>query len=356
MQKPIHEPAHHKHAQEHAEEPADEPAQACDCANGCNCGDNCKCGPSCQCVSCHEEHKAGCGCESGCKCGESCKCGPNCKCAECYMDVAPKYKAEWYQGTDKLKDQVAIITGGDSCIGRSVSCLFAREGCKIVIAYLTNTQDADETKRVVEEEEHSECLLIQCDVNCKETADKIVQQTMDKFGRIDVLVNCAGSEHAVFKLEDLSEAELERTFGTNIFGVMYMCQAVLPIMRKQKSGCIINTGSVTSYDPCPVMVDHDASKGAVISFSRGLAKQVAEDNIRVNCVAPGLIWTPYLYGHCKEEESVKHYMRKLSKHTPMQRLGHPEDVAPTYVFLASRMSSYFTGQTLHPNGGMFVHT
>jgi len=279
---------------------------------------------------------------------------------EAEMKDAPMFKAEWYKGTGKLSDQVAIVTGGDSGIGRSVAVLYAREGARVVIVYLSDDEakDAQETKRVIEQEENSECLLLQADVGKHKNAKKIVSETLDKFGRVDILVNNAGYQRVTQKLEDITPEQMRRTFDTNIFGTIFLTQAVLPFMRQRKSGCIINNTSVNNYDPMPQLLDYDATKGAITAFSRALAKQVAKDNIRVNCVAPGPIWTPLIPSSFGQDlpqgkEMMKNFGQEM---TLLKRAGQPEEVATAFVFLASKDGNYFTGQTLHPNGGMFVHT
>jgi len=264
------------------------------------------------------------------------------------MDPPPKYDAPWYKGSDKLKDKVAIITGGDSGIGRSVAILYAREGADVSIIYHRNDKDAEETKQLVEKE-GGKCLLLKGDVSKKKDCDEFVKKTVDKFGKLDILVNHAGIQYAHDDFMEITEEQLVHTFEVNVYSQFFMAQAALPHLKK--GACIINTSSVNSYKGNASLIDYSATKGANTAFTYSLAQSLAEKGIRVNSVAPGPIWTPLIPStfdekHCKE----------FGKNTPLGRPGQPEECAPAYVFLASQDSSYITGQTIHPNGGRIVGT
>lgn len=266
---------------------------------------------------------------------------------ESKMNPEPSFLNPNYRGTNKLKEKVAIITGGDSGIGRSVSVLYAREGAKVVIVYLESHQDAQKTKEYVEKE-GGECLLISGDVGKKEFCQQVVQKTLDRFNKIDILVNHAGYQKKCAKLEDLTEEQLFHTFSANVFGYFFMTQACLPHLKKGSS--IINTTSVNAHKGNPALIDYSATKGANRAFTYSLAIHLAERGIRVNAVAPGPIWTPFIPG-AFEEEKVKGF----GKQTLLGRPGQPEELSPTYVFLASETdSSYINGATIHVNGGMIV--
>jgi NAD(P)-dependent dehydrogenase (short-subunit alcohol dehydrogenase family) len=251
-----------------------------------------------------------------------------------------------YAGSGRLEGKTALITGGDSGIGRAVSVLFAREGANIAIVYLEEDKDAAETKRQVEEEGQS-CLLLRGDVASAKFCADAVKQTVKEFGGLDVLVNNAAEQHADDTLEDISEAQLDRTFRTNFFGYFFMTQAAL---RHLKEGAaIINTASVTAYRGQTVLIDYSATKGAIITFTRSLSQSLAKEGIRVNAVAPGPIWTPLIPASFDAKQ-----VAEFGKHVPLGRAGQPNEVAPCHLFLACEDSSYMTGQVLHPNGGEMV--
>jgi NAD(P)-dependent dehydrogenase (short-subunit alcohol dehydrogenase family) len=251
-----------------------------------------------------------------------------------------------YAGSGRLEGKTALITGGDSGIGRAVSVLFAREGANIAIVYLEEDKDAAETKRQVEEEGQS-CLLLRGDVASAKFCADAVKQTVKEFGGLDVLVNNAAEQHADETLEDISEAQLDRTFRTNFFGYFFMTQAAL---RHLKEGAaIINTASVTAYRGQTVLIDYSATKGAIITFTRSLSQSLAKEGIRVNAVAPGPIWTPLIPASFDAKQ-----VAEFGKHVPLGRAGQPNEVAPCHLFLACEDSSYMTGQVLHPNGGEMV--
>ena len=255
-----------------------------------------------------------------------------------------------YEGEDvfsKLAGKVAIITGGDSGIGRATAVLFAREGANVVVAYLDEHEDAEETKRKVEEE-GQECLLIAGDVGDEKHCIKIVEETVSKFGRLDILVNNAAVQYPQENIEDISSEQLERTFRTNIFAYFYMAKAALKHLKKGSS--IINTTSVTAYRGSSHLLDYASTKGAIVAFTRSLSQNLASRGIRVNGVAPGPIWTPLIPASFPEDQ-----VAEFGSDVPLARPGQPEEVAPSYLFLASEDSSYMTGQVLHPNGGEIIN-
>ncbi|ELR24970.1 seed maturation protein PM34, putative [Acanthamoeba castellanii str. Neff] len=266
------------------------------------------------------------------------------------MEPAPQYLAPNYKGSEKLKDKVAIITGGDSGIGRSVSILYAREGADVVIVYLPEEQkDADTTKGLVEKEGR-QCLCIPGDLKKSDFCDSVVDQTIKRFGKLDILVNNASSQWECEKIEDITDEQLETTFRTNIFSMFYMARASVKHMKE--GSCIINTTSVTCYRGMKTLLDYSSTKGAITTFTYSLSQNLVERGIRVNGVAPGPIWTPLIPASFKPER-VKTFGQE---DCPMGRAGQPEEVAPCYVFLASNAdSSYISGQVLHPNGGSPVH-
>lgn len=264
------------------------------------------------------------------------------------MTPSPEYSFKCWKGSDKLKDKVAIITGGDSGIGAAVALLFAREGCDVVISYTEREQkDADYTKRAVEDEGRR-CILVPGDISKKSKCEEIVKKCVDEFGRVDILVNNAAIQFVTEKLEDLSEEQLEQVFRTNIFSFFFLSQLCLPHMSE--GSAIINSTSVNSFKGHSTLLDYTSTKGAITAFTRALSGNVAKRGIRVNCVAPGPIWTPLIPSSFPEEK-----VETFGKSVPLGRPGQPEEVAPSYLFLAcNQMSSYITGQTVHPNGGTVV--
>jgi NAD(P)-dependent dehydrogenase (short-subunit alcohol dehydrogenase family) len=261
---------------------------------------------------------------------------------ETEMDPRPVYEPR-YPGSGRLKDTVAIVTGGDSGIGRAVTVLFAREGADVAILYLNEGEDAQETKGLVEREGRA-CLAIAGDVGDPAFCRSAVDQVIRRFGRINVLVNNAAEQHPQKNVGEITPEQLDRTFRTNIFGYFYMTQAAMPHLNQ--GSAIINTGSVTSYRGSPELLDYSATKGAIMAFTRSLAKALVDKGIRVNGVAPGPIWTPLIPSTFPADK-----VKTFGADTPMKRPGQPNEVAPSFLFLACEDSSYITGTFLHPNGG-----
>ncbi|KAF6565870.1 SDR family oxidoreductase [Paenibacillus sp. EKM202P] len=253
-----------------------------------------------------------------------------------------------YIGTGKLQDRVAIISGGDSGIGRAVAVAFAKEGADVVIAYLDEHRDAMETRDVIHRLDRR-CLLIPGDLRLRSNCCLVVQKTMETFGRIDILINNMGVQFVRESYLDISEQQLRDTFDTNIISFFHMTTEALPYMRAGAS--IVNTASVTAYVGQKNLIDYSATKGAIVSFTRALANNLVDQGIRVNAIAPGPIWTP-LNPATQSPEVI----RTFGSNTPMKRAGQPYELAPAYVLLASDDGSYITGQTLHVNGGQMVTT
>ncbi len=264
------------------------------------------------------------------------------------MIPPPQSAMRHYQGSGKLEGKVALITGGDSGIGRAVSIAFAKEGADIAIVYLNEDEDARATKNLVEDSGRR-CLLCRGELADPKFCRNVVEQTLQKLGRLDILVNNAAQQFPQDGIEAISPEQLEQTFRVNVFSMFYLVQAALPELRRG-GGCIINTASVTAYRGSPHLIDYSATKGAIVAFTRSLSASLVDDHIRVNAVAPGPIWTPLIPASF-DEEHVAQFGRKA----PMGRAGQPDEVAPCYVFLASNDSSYFTGQVLHPNGGEIIN-
>ncbi|WP_196258679.1 SDR family oxidoreductase [Pelagibacterium limicola] len=261
---------------------------------------------------------------------------------ESEMHPAPKY-APRYPGSGRLAGKVAIITGGDSGIGRAVAVLFAREGAKIAIGYLDEEEDAQETKKSVEAE-GSEALLVRGDVGDKEFCTRFVENAVEAFGKVDILVNNAAEQHVRDDLSAVPEEAMQRVFQTNIYGYFYMVQAALE--RMKPGGRIINTASVVAYRGHPELIDYAMTKGAIVALTRSLATRLADKRILVNAVAPGPIWTPLIPASFDAEK-----VAEFGTDTPLGRPGQPNEVAPAYLLLASEDGSYITGQTIHVNGG-----
>jgi NAD(P)-dependent dehydrogenase (short-subunit alcohol dehydrogenase family) len=260
-------------------------------------------------------------------------------------------KPDWsprFAGSDRLKGKVALVTGADSGIGRAVAALFAREGADVAILYLCEHDDAEKTKQIVEKEGRR-AVTIAGDLGDKSFCARAVAQTVEQLGGLDVLVNNAGEQHWEKDIRDISEEQLKRTFQTNIFSMFYLTQAARPHLRK--GSAIVNCTSVTMYKGSELLLDYSSTKGAITAFTRSLSQALVEDGIRVNAVAPGPIWTPLNPSGGQPPEKIPEF----GKDVPMGRPGQPNEVAPSFLFLACDDGSYMTGQTLHPNGGTIVN-
>lgn len=259
------------------------------------------------------------------------------------MDPPPLVIRDNYKGSDKLLDKVALITGGDSGIGRSVAVHFAREGADVAIVYLEEDKDAEDTRKMVEKEGR-ECMVIRGDIRYREFCDETVKKVVEHFGKLNILVNHAGEQHPTFDPQELDLDLMQKTFETNIFAMYYF---IKPALRHMQEGdCIINTSSVTGYKGSSRFLDYSATNGAVNALTRALAINLGERKIRVNGVAPGPIWTPLIPASMTEEE-----VADFGQRSKLGRPGQPCEVATSYVFLASEDASYMTGQVMHPNGG-----
>ena len=266
---------------------------------------------------------------------------------ESLMNPRPIFDNPSCSGSGKLANKVAVITGGDSGIGRAISLAYAKEGADVVIMYLDEHMDAEETKKLVEGQGRK-CMLIPGDIGeeafCMEAINKIIND----FTKIDILVNNAGEQHPQNSIEDISKEQLERTFKTNFFGMFFMTKGAMPHLKE--GAVIINTASITAYEGHKTLIDYSATKGAMISFTRSLSLSLQSRKIRVNAVAPGPIWTPLIPASFSETE-----VGKFGSNTPIGRPGQPVEVAEAYVFLASNAASYISGQTIHVNGGVIVN-
>ena len=264
---------------------------------------------------------------------------------ESEMNPRPDYMPR-YPGSGRLEGKVAIVTGGDSGIGRAVSVLFAREGANVAIVYLEENDDAKETAEAIKREGR-ECLTIAGDIGEEQFCRRAVDQAVQRFGRLDVLVNNAAEQHEQESIEGISEQQLVRTFKTNVFGYFFMTKAALPHLKE--GSAIVNTTSVTAYKGSGQLLDYASTRGAIVAFTRSLSQQLADKKIRVNGVAPGPIWTPLIPASFDEERVSQH-----GGNVPLGRPGQPNEVATCHLFLACDDSSYMTGQVLHPNGGSVV--
>jgi NAD(P)-dependent dehydrogenase (short-subunit alcohol dehydrogenase family) len=267
--------------------------------------------------------------------------------AEAEMHPKPAARGRGRQGSGRLEDKVALVTGGDSGIGRAVAVAFAREGADVGIVYLNEHEDAEETRRLVEHE-GGRCVNIAGDVGDEEFCRRAVEETVEALGRLDVLVNNAAEQHMTEGIGEISSEQLERTFRTNIFAMFHLTKEALAHLPD--GGAIINSASVVAYQGNPKLLDYSATKGAIVAFTRSLSQELVSRGIRVNAVAPGPIWTPLIPATFPADQ-----VGSFGGDVPMARPGQPEEVAPSYVFLASEDSSYIAGQTLHPNGGAVVN-
>ncbi|WP_322922992.1 SDR family oxidoreductase [Paenibacillus campi] len=266
---------------------------------------------------------------------------------ESQMTPRPQFKTPEYKAAGKLAGKRAIITGGDSGIGRSVAVHFAKEGADVAIIYREEDKDAEETKRYVEAEGRK-CVAIAGDIGDESFARSAVEQTVQSLGGLDIVVNNAAEQHVQQSIEDISAEQLERTFRSNIFGMFYITKAAMPHLKEGST--IINTTSITAYRGSPTLLDYSSTKGAIVAFTRSLSMNLAEKSIRVNGVAPGPIWTPLIPATFDPER-----VEQFGQSQPLGRPGQPDEVAPAYVYLASTDSSYVTGQIIHVNGGEVVN-
>ncbi|MEC2070651.1 SDR family oxidoreductase [Alkalihalophilus marmarensis] len=263
------------------------------------------------------------------------------------MNPKPVYDRTEYKGSGKLEGKVALITGGDSGIGRAVAVAFAREGADLVIGYLDEHEDAQITKGLVEKE-GKQCLLFTGDIGEESIAKQLVQKTIETYNKLDILVNNAAEQHPQTSLEAITAEQLERTFKTNIFSFFHVTKAALPHLKAGAS--IINTASITAYQGNDQLIDYSSTKGAIVSFTRSLSESLIKRGIRVNGVAPGPIWTPLIPASFDSS-----HVASFGQNSPLGRAGQPEELAPSYVYLASDDSSYVSGQMLHVNGGTIVN-
>jgi NAD(P)-dependent dehydrogenase (short-subunit alcohol dehydrogenase family) len=265
------------------------------------------------------------------------------------MRPAPISENPDLKGSDRLRGRVALITGGDSGIGRAVALAFAREGADVAILYLEEDKDAKHTVGIVEDKGRK-CIAIKCDISKKAKCENAVSTVIRKLGKLDILINNAAEQHPQPSITDISEEQLVKTFRTNIFSMFFLTAAALPHLEKSESAAIINTTSVTAYRGSPALLDYSSTKGAIVSFTRSLASQLAKKKIRVNGVAPGPIWTPLIPATFPPEE-----VATFGSDSPLGRAGEPWECAECYVFLAAADSNYMTGQILHPNGGEIIN-
>jgi NAD(P)-dependent dehydrogenase (short-subunit alcohol dehydrogenase family) len=268
--------------------------------------------------------------------------------SESKMQPQPEVIRADYRGSGKLDGKVALITGGDSGIGRAVAVHFAREGADVAVLFNQSREDAEQTRQMIEKEGRR-CLLIQGDVSREDFCRDAVEQTVREWNRLDIVVNNASVEYSEESIEKLDTAHLDETFKTNVYGYFFITKYAMPHLKE--GSAIINTTSVNAYRGNDTLLSYTASKGAELALTRALAKNLVKKGIRVNGVAPGPIWTPFI-----PSDSEAHEVAEFGKNAPMGRPGQPSEVAPSYVFLASADASYMTGQVLHPNGGDIINT
>lgn len=262
---------------------------------------------------------------------------------ESEMIPAPDYGENSYRGNSRLNGKAAIITGGDSGIGRAVALAFAREGCDVLISYLNEHEDAEETRRVVEETGRK-CLLMPGDISGEPHCQEIARRAFAEFGKVDILVNNAAYQMTHENISEIPSDEFDFTFRTNIFAMFYLCKAVLPKM--EPGSTIINTASIQAYNPDPMLLAYAATKGAIVNFTKGLNQEAMKKGVRVNAVAPGPVWTPLIPATMPNEK-----VKEFGKQTPIGRAAQPAELAPVYVFLASDESSYISGEIIGVTGG-----
>lgn len=262
---------------------------------------------------------------------------------ESEMRPRPDYGEESYRGSGKLQGKAAVITGGDSGIGRAVALAYAREGADVLISYLDEHSDAQETVRILEKEGRR-CVAVAGDIGEDAHCQEIVERAVQEFGKLDILVNNAAYQEVIDSIEDVTEELLEHTYRTNIFAMFFLCKAALPHM--QPGSTIINTTSIQAYQPSPTLLPYSTTKGAILTFTKGLSDEAIKRGIRVNAVAPGPVWTPLIPSSFSSDQSSE-----FGKNTPMGRPGQPAELAPVYVFLASQDSSYITGECIGVTGG-----
>lgn len=268
---------------------------------------------------------------------------------ESEMNPQPEYQNKDLKGSDQLLDRVALITGGDSGIGRAVAVAYAREGADLAIIYLEEDEDAKKTQKLVKKMGR-ECLLIKCDVSNESACKKAVSKAVKHFGKLDVLISNAAKQFPQKSIEDISQEQLTTTFATNVFPMFYLIAAALPTLKKSTAASIIMTTSVTAYRGSPTLLDYSATKGAIVALTRSLSGNLAKEKIRVNAVAPGPIWTPLIPATFPAKK-----VAEFGSDTPLGRAGQPWECAECFVFLGSVASSYMTGQVLHPNGGEIIN-
>jgi NAD(P)-dependent dehydrogenase (short-subunit alcohol dehydrogenase family) len=267
---------------------------------------------------------------------------------EAMLDPQPVFDYPELKGSGKLDGKIAVISGGDSGIGRAVAILFAKEGADIAIMYLNEHRDARETGKIIEKMYGRKFILIAGDIGKEKFCREAIKKVKKKFGRVDILVNNAALHYEDKSLMDVTAGELEKTFATNIFSMFYLSKAALKLMPEGSS--IINTTSVTAYRGSPNLINYSSTKGAIVSFTRSLATSLMDKKVRVNAVAPGPVWTPLIAASFAPSKVAKH-----GSDAPMHRSGQPAEIAPSYLFLACRDSAYMSGQVLHPNGGEIVN-